>query len=252
MTSKQVSNLINKQNILKPSTIKIFILLSIIIILILIYLKINSKELYTTNIDNYFDKYFAKQSLYKTIQNKLDEEGQIITDLETDIQTVLSGKIISSKNTGSALDTITKQENTLPDIINLQGEDFFNGKIKNNNLNKCLDINNNKEVFFNTCVNNNPAQKWTLNYKNYQLQNTGNNTGNNKCLISDENGNLILNNCGALNTSYWTYNNNSNTLVNTFNNPISHYKYDKCLDKDGNNNAILNVCNGNTQQMTLY
>lgn len=252
MSSKKLNNSIKIQNILSPFTIKILILLSIIIILILIYLKINNKELYTTAIDNYFDKYFAKQSLYKTIQNKLDEEQQIITDLETDIQTVLSGKIISTKNRGSGSETNTTQGNTLPDIVNIQGEDFFNGKIKNNNLNKCLDINNNKGVFFNTCVNNNPAQNWTLNYKNYQLQNTGNNTGNNKCLISDENGNLLLNNCGAMSTSYWRYNNNNNTLVNTYNNSLLNYKYDKCLDKDNNNNAILNECGGNTQEMTLY
>ena len=94
MTSKNSNK---KINILIPSTIKILILLSIIIILILIYLKLNNKELYTSvaDIDNYFRKYFAKQTLYQEIQHKLDDGAKKINDLSDDIQTVLSGKRIS-------------------------------------------------------------------------------------------------------------------------------------------------------------
>jgi hypothetical protein len=104
MTSKIVSN---SKNILKPSTIKILILLSIILILILLYLKLNNKELFTSvaDVNNYFRKYFATQDLYKEIQNTLDNEGQVINNLENDIRTVLSGKILPPKTTSPSEDT---------------------------------------------------------------------------------------------------------------------------------------------------
>ena len=93
MSSKKIKNLLNS------STIKILMLLSTIIILILIYLKLNNKELFRTaaDINNYFDKYFIIQDLYKTLQSKLDEESIIINELSNDIQTVLDGEIIKAK-----------------------------------------------------------------------------------------------------------------------------------------------------------
>jgi len=105
------------KNILKPSSIKILILLSIIIILILIYLKINNKELFATvaDVDNYFKNYFATLSLYEDIQNTLATKGQIINELENDIQTVLSGKILTPKiTTESILNTETIQPKPTP------------------------------------------------------------------------------------------------------------------------------------------
>ena len=109
MTSKIVSNSNKIKKILTPSPLKIVILLSIIIIIILIYLKINNKELFTTvaNVNEYFRKYFATQDLYKTIQNQLDRKEDTINELSNDIQTVLSGKILTPKTTSSTEETNT-------------------------------------------------------------------------------------------------------------------------------------------------
>jgi len=100
MTSKNTSSKKIK-NLLNYSTMKILIFLSIIIILILIYLKLNSKELFASvaNVNNYFTRYFAIQDLYKSLQSKLDAERIIINDLANDIQTVLDGEVMTPQTT---------------------------------------------------------------------------------------------------------------------------------------------------------
>ena len=96
MTSKTLSDSKKIKNSLNHSTIKILFLVSIIV-LILIYLKVTSKELYTSveDIKNYFDKYFDMQSFYQGLNNTLITQSNKINNLGNDVQTVLAGKILS-------------------------------------------------------------------------------------------------------------------------------------------------------------
>ena len=83
-------------------TIKLTLLFILfVIILIIIYLKINNKELYTskTDIDNYFDNYYTTKRLYKRLQDEISVQGDDIKDLEYDIQIVLSGNVMTPRPT---------------------------------------------------------------------------------------------------------------------------------------------------------
>lgn len=227
MTSKEI------KHISKSSTIIVLILLSIIMILILLYLKLNNKELFATNIDNYFNRYFATLDLYKTIQEKITKEDTKINDLQRDIHTVLAGNILTPTKTDS---TLTSEA---PSLI-------INGKIKNDALDKCLDINNSGSgVIFNDCNNSSLNQFWSLNNQDYQLKSKV----TNKCLISNQYNNLLLNNCEPPYLTTWTY--NDNLLTSNFNDPSINKQKIKCLDKNITNIPILKSCNSENQENKL-
>jgi hypothetical protein len=77
-------------NILKPTKLNILILLSLIIIIVLVYLKTHKIELFTSFMDNYINK----QKIYKDIQSIMVTHEDNINDFGSRVQQVISGQKI--------------------------------------------------------------------------------------------------------------------------------------------------------------
>ena len=80
------------KNICNPSTFNILLLLSLIIIIILVYLKTNKIELFT-----YFDKYSNTQNMYKDIHSIMMTHDDNINNFGKNVQQVISGINIGNK-----------------------------------------------------------------------------------------------------------------------------------------------------------
>jgi hypothetical protein len=95
-------------NCFQNKTINILLLLSLFIILILIYLKNNKIELFTSIIDNYINT----QSMYVNFNEIINSQANKLKILQEDIYTVLKGETIPIRTTR----TTTQSPTIIPDV----------------------------------------------------------------------------------------------------------------------------------------
>jgi hypothetical protein len=92
----QITKIQNKFiNCFQNKTINILLLLSLLIILILIYLKNNKIELFSSIIDNYINT----QSMYVNFNKIMNIQANKIKMLQEDIHTVIKGGTIPIRTT---------------------------------------------------------------------------------------------------------------------------------------------------------
>ena len=111
----QITKIQNKFiNCFQNKTINILLLLSLIIILILIYLKNNKIELFTSIIDNYLNT----QSMYVNFNEIMNSQANKLKILQEDINTVLKGGLIPIRTTRTTIQSPTSTQSTTitPDV----------------------------------------------------------------------------------------------------------------------------------------